>query len=761
MLQRLQFGRGPPRHLLVLCVILLIAVGLRALWLIHVNVNPADGRFDDTVFYYKVAQSLATSAGYLDPWSGHSTAQWPPGYPAVLALAFVSLAKSLIVAKATNVALALASVALTYFLASNLFDKRVGLLAAFLLAVFPSYIYLSTLALSENLFVPAFLLVLVLMIVWGLLGSPPTALQTVVMGAAIGFASLVREEGLWLLGPAVIVWILASRNVARAVRNVVLLLVGFVLLLAPWTVRNVIQLDSFTVVRSGTSAALGPSLAPNYQDYLLGSRGGAPKLIDDLRIYQRKPWRAFELLSNKTSTLYENDHDLVWWFANGGPPTAQPSDQGIVPWFVGYVGFRPVEFDRWADIADAAYYGFGVAAFGGLAFSLLNRDRRTLFLPGIAITWTLGFAFAIPTPRYHLALLPVLAIFAALLIVRLLPRAVANSTLGRRRELVLAGTTLAVGVVLAASTVGGGYKTWGDSYWTGPTPVPALPAQQRTLGTWLSANIPQGYTVGTYGINTLPAYNGNVLDLPETNDTSYVLDGARPEIIIPDYAEPGPIIAGEWRRRSLEAVSRERSHKPPVVRARDLLLADPRLWERYEVRSAHIRGLWFNFLVRKDVVGNVDEHAHGLVGPRNYFASSVNQSAPAWQSWQSLTSQTYRGLLVTSAAPAYSVTKAISTLIVEAQAGQEFVAFALVRATPDSVGDSVTVIVRESGGSTPPSETDATYTLNSGWLPLWVKHQVEQPDRTELSMIILKPNPRGGPDSFSVGWAEFHSVSQD
>lgn len=438
----------PSAHVIALGLILLIAIGLRAAWLAHVNVNPLDGRFDDSIFYYQVADSLAEGRGYVDPWGRGQTAQWPPAYPATLALAFLPLGKSLLAAKALNVALAVISVILTYLLASRLFDRRVGLLAALLLAVFPSRVYLSTLVMAENLFVPAFLLALLLMVTWGLAGRRPTALQSLAVGAAIAFAALTRAEGVWLLAPAVIVWFFASRGWAAAGRNITLVIVGAALLLTPWTVRNAIQLDKFILVRPASSSNLGRGLNPDYRDYPIGTPvEERPSIADNLRIYRREPWQAFVLLKDKIYDLYGNDRALVHWVRGNGPDPA----------------LTRAEFERWKSIANAVYYGIGAVALAGLALSLLTRNRRALFLGGVILTWTLGFALFVPSTRYHLALLPVLTTFAALPAVRLLPGAAPVRGVTRRLEPFLAGGTLAVGAAIAAVTIGLGYDGWTDS----------------------------------------------------------------------------------------------------------------------------------------------------------------------------------------------------------------------------------------------------------------------------------------------------------
>ncbi len=398
------------RQFLALGSILLVAVGLRAAWLAYVNVDPNDGRFDDTLFYYNGANLLARGFGYVAPFGGgEPTAQWPPGYTALLALVYLLGAKSLIAVKALNVGLAMVSIVLTYLLASRLFDRNVGLVAALLLAAFPSYVYLSTLVLAENLFMPAFLLAVLLMVHWGTGGRQPTALQSLAVGGVIAFAGLVRAEGLWLLAPALGVWLVAFHGWVRAARQVLFVLVGVAVILTPWTVRNAIQLDSFVVVRTASSSSLAVGLNPDYKLYesYYSRFKPRPSLSQTLRIHRNEPWRPFPLLGQKIYDMYENDSGIIIWVQGFGPNPSLTDE----------------EFDRWANIANAAYFLVGAVALVGLAMSLVKRNAGALVLAAVVVTWTLGFALFIPETRYHLPLLALVSVFAAVPMAGLLPRA--------------------------------------------------------------------------------------------------------------------------------------------------------------------------------------------------------------------------------------------------------------------------------------------------------------------------------------------------
>ncbi len=79
----------------------------------------------------------------------------------------------------------------------------------------------------------------------------------------------------------------------------------------------------------------------------------------------------------------------------------------------------------------------------------------------------------------------------------------------------------------------------------------------------------------------------------ERYNVDYILDEVRPEIIVTNDAQPGPLTTEAFR--ALASVQ-------SPVEARNALLTDPRLWQQYEVRSIEIDGLWFNLLQRKDTL---------------------------------------------------------------------------------------------------------------------------------------------------------------
>ena len=122
----------------------------RLAWIAYAHPNPNDGRFDDTLFYDHAAQSLAAGKGFLGFFDAQ-TAGWPPGYPLLLAGIYKAFGHGFLLPRLLNVFAGVATCLLVYLVGARVFDRRAGIVGAFLLAVFPSQIYRTTLLMTEVL----------------------------------------------------------------------------------------------------------------------------------------------------------------------------------------------------------------------------------------------------------------------------------------------------------------------------------------------------------------------------------------------------------------------------------------------------------------------------------------------------------------------------------------------------------------------------------------------------------------------------------
>jgi hypothetical protein len=197
------------------------------------------------------------------------TAYRPPLYPMLLAaLVHDGEIKPLAVA-VVHALLGAASAALTMLLARRAGLGAWALLAGTLVALDPILLRQSALVMTETL--ATFLAVLGLgALVW--FGARPSLLRAAPAGVLLGVATLCRPTFLPWTGLIVFAVVLKPSIPQRLLTSAVIL-VAFAAVLAPWTLRNAIQLGKpiFTTTHGGYTLWLANN--DLYYDHLLRRRG--------------------------------------------------------------------------------------------------------------------------------------------------------------------------------------------------------------------------------------------------------------------------------------------------------------------------------------------------------------------------------------------------------------------------------------------------------------------------------------------------------
>jgi 4-amino-4-deoxy-L-arabinose transferase-like glycosyltransferase len=441
--RRLLRGRG---HLLVLALIVVTSLTVRSAWVAYANPNPNDGRFDDTLFYDHAAQLLAAGEGYLG-FSDQPTAQWPPGYPLLLAGIYKAFGHHVIAAKALNIVVGAATCILIYIIAARVFDRRVGLLAALIFALFPGQIYYTTLVSTESLSPAVLLLLLLAGLVWVRNGREVSAAQFLLFGVLFGAAMLLRGEAGILLAVVLLAGKLAVESWRRFAYQASFLLIGAVVAVAPWTVRNAITMDAFVPVATG----MGHTLLAGHQDDPYDIRSAFPEIElrlkyahlppeeREVRVEREATQKALEfmvghplyelqLLPEKLYHLYEDDSDALLWVRGAWVNTEEVEwmEEATVELLEHEGGpvitISPDEQDIWSAVADGYYYVVMVFALAGIPFWLSARDKGKLLLALFVLGWTAAHLLFIPQPRYHVPIMPIFALWAAVTAVTLLRR---------------------------------------------------------------------------------------------------------------------------------------------------------------------------------------------------------------------------------------------------------------------------------------------------------------------------------------------------
>lgn len=217
--------------------------------------------------YVRVAWSMAAGRGYPEirvRLPGHHVRHladgWrPPLWPALMAVPLRAAGGAigplprhvpqLTALRLLNALLGAVAVLLTALLARRLFGARAGWWAGALAVVYLPLALLSTVLLSETLFV---CLELGALLVALPAGSVPRA---VAAGALVGLAWLTRMNGVLLLAPVVLLVAASGTTRARVVRAGAAVL-ACAAVVSPWTIRNAEQLHAFVPVSTETGGTL-------------------------------------------------------------------------------------------------------------------------------------------------------------------------------------------------------------------------------------------------------------------------------------------------------------------------------------------------------------------------------------------------------------------------------------------------------------------------------------------------------------------------
>ena len=231
-------------------MILLVALVLRLGAVIPIH---GQGYASEERVFIFMGQSIAGSGVFVDPEGGRSVRA--PLYPAILALSFFLFGKSLVIPHLIGCLLGVVSVALVYALSKQIWDsERAALFAAGATALHPGMIIYSALLQSEVVYVCLFLAVL--LIAYRALETRDLML-VLIFGVVAALTALTRAVFLGFF-PLLLasIWLIRRRGKLAGGRVVLVALLEFCLVVAPWTVRNYYVHHAFVPIATVTGGSL-------------------------------------------------------------------------------------------------------------------------------------------------------------------------------------------------------------------------------------------------------------------------------------------------------------------------------------------------------------------------------------------------------------------------------------------------------------------------------------------------------------------------
>lgn len=412
-----------------LAALTLLGFGLRVAWVLHQDYFPLGG---DGRWYLVVARNISEGRGYVIGWDGEGhemtglgqpTAFWPPVYPLMLAGAFKVFGISMTAAKLLNAALGALAIPLVFLLGRAVFDRRTALLGAAIFAFLPEPVLSVPVVLSEFPFTVLLLGALVVLV-----AAPPSRhrwLATLLFGLLAGLAVLTRGPGLVLVPVALLFW--WQRDGFRAAsRSALLLALGLAITVGPWTLRNALVLDAPVTFATSAGVNLRIGHGPDadgtyvYPDEIQPSDGWntlyhAMQPDEEVGRNDEYTRRAIEYArTHPQRELQLAGAKLAWLFR------ADPDDLLRQLETLGTVPIEPAALR--AALPPLVYVShYGLLALAAIALPLWFRvrDPKTCLLVSTVALYALFHVAFFGLPRYHLPILPLFALSAAWLLVRL------------------------------------------------------------------------------------------------------------------------------------------------------------------------------------------------------------------------------------------------------------------------------------------------------------------------------------------------------
>jgi 4-amino-4-deoxy-L-arabinose transferase-like glycosyltransferase len=372
----------------------------------------------DAVAYATIAASLEHGEGFtLGPEATQPASNYSPGLP-LLAGGIYELSGGVHERLARLVLALVGSLAVlfTYLIGRRLAGPLAGLVGAGAVAIYPALLEYQGMLMGEPL-AATLLSGAVLGMLWA---SSAGNGGWLVPGILLGALTLVRPEYLAISIPiAVVVFALAGReNWKLGLAQAAILLAGVVLAIAPWAVRNVVELDRFVPVSTGGGQVL---FAGSYMP-----SGGDPERVG-AEVLERHPGLAKQLPAD--ARLEQILAALAGQRYPGMESDAALARMGrerlwddISERPVGYAGFVAAKVSRiWGhgardvmrkpgwEVFHLLLIGLGLLGLGVLAW---QRRWEALLLGVALLAVTATGALLVASPRRVLVTIPLVAALA-------------------------------------------------------------------------------------------------------------------------------------------------------------------------------------------------------------------------------------------------------------------------------------------------------------------------------------------------------------
>jgi len=416
-----------------LAVIVVVGFLLRLAWgLWAARKTPEDWQLQgDQYSYWFFGNEIARGHGYVSYITGKATSYYPIGYPLVLSVVYwLGLHTPLPGNQAQltamlHVLLSTASIVLVYFIARKAFNHRVAIIAAGLVALYPSLVIGVATYSVETTFIFSALLCVAILIDHDWSAGPMSRKRLLWFGVAMGASLLIRPFSLPVLIGLGLAALCAGGGWRSALRHLGWASITVLLVLTPLTVRNAIVFGKFIPISTNLGDGMCMSRFPgsdggfSWANHAWCADPGLPEEVRNpantkaaLHFIVDHPSEELRQIPKRFVLMMHQDHGTLAEALGNGSHLTLPS------------GLR-----RAVDITTDGYYHFTwIVALPGLALLLAGwrRNRRAGPHRAIIAITLLGLQ-VIPltswgNPRFHTPMLPFIAIVTAASIAWVLDR---------------------------------------------------------------------------------------------------------------------------------------------------------------------------------------------------------------------------------------------------------------------------------------------------------------------------------------------------
>ncbi len=404
-------------------IVLLIGLILRLILLAYFWDKPLT--IVDETHYQQLAENIYKHKEFAMT-KGSPTSMRPPLYPIFLrTIYFLVDGIHLNAVRIVQIILSLATIFMVFMLGKKIFNEKIGLLAALVFAVYPSFIFFTHLLLTEVLFTFLFSF----FIWYFILFLEKKRFRDIWMaGIFMGLGALTRS----ILYPFFVIaliflFISCKGSISQNAKWLILLTIGYVIVVGPWSIRNTILHKRPVIVNTmgGFNLYMG-----NYEHTPLNRAWAAVDLAGDKAWYygheqelsgmqevEKEEWckkKAKEfILNHKFLTL---KRDLIKAANFWG------MERSIIGGIIAghYPGLDNKVYLAFITLAIFSVYAIVViSSVFGFVYNISRKRYNILFVVLLIGYFTAMHSIVFGHSRYHIPLIPLLIIFASWAIVNL------------------------------------------------------------------------------------------------------------------------------------------------------------------------------------------------------------------------------------------------------------------------------------------------------------------------------------------------------